>query len=217
MTYRAPLRRKKLSLLSNLPSTPLFLFFFFFSFSLSAKCFPETDLKVTGLDFLKSQNCSLHHTDAYNIKNLTVRRGQPFQLQLSFSRELRPTDKVALRFGIGKCICHLWPSGKAGEPQPPPAACPCTWHFMVIADPWEPPASHVGFVSRWKPNENQGKPDVAGPDASARLQRVESLPCQEQRQWGRTHGPCSHLGQWWRAPSPLGAIKQTLIPHPAFP
>ncbi|NXE19498.1 TGM4 glutamyltransferase, partial [Ardeotis kori] len=63
---------------------------------------PGTDLKVTGIDFLKSQNCQLHHTDAYNIKNLVVRRGQPFQLQVSFSRELKPTDKLALRFGIGK-------------------------------------------------------------------------------------------------------------------
>ncbi|NXU54874.1 TGM4 glutamyltransferase, partial [Turnix velox] len=60
------------------------------------------DLTVTGVDFLKSQNTRLHHTDAYNIKNLVVRRGQPFQLQLSLSRELKPADKLALRFGIGE-------------------------------------------------------------------------------------------------------------------
>ncbi|XP_005510703.2 protein-glutamine gamma-glutamyltransferase 4 [Columba livia] len=64
--------------------------------------FPGTDLKVTGIDFLKSQNCRQHHTDAYNIKNLVVRRGQPFQLELTFSRELRPTDKLSLRFGLGE-------------------------------------------------------------------------------------------------------------------
>ncbi|NXC72079.1 TGM4 glutamyltransferase, partial [Anhinga anhinga] len=63
---------------------------------------PGTSLKVTGIDFLKSQNSLLHHTDAYNIKNLVVRRGQAFQLQLSFSRELKATDKLTLRFGIGK-------------------------------------------------------------------------------------------------------------------
>ncbi|NXT38866.1 TGM4 glutamyltransferase, partial [Pelecanoides urinatrix] len=63
---------------------------------------PGTDLKVTGIDFLKSQNSRLHHTDAYNIKNLVVRRGQAFQLQLTFSRELKAADKLALRFGIGK-------------------------------------------------------------------------------------------------------------------
>ncbi|XP_009704362.1 PREDICTED: protein-glutamine gamma-glutamyltransferase 4 [Cariama cristata] len=63
---------------------------------------PWTDLKVTGIDFLRNQNSRLHHTDAYDIKNLVVRRGQPFQLQLSFSRELKATDKLALRFGIGE-------------------------------------------------------------------------------------------------------------------
>ncbi|NXI51557.1 TGM4 glutamyltransferase, partial [Chloroceryle aenea] len=61
-----------------------------------------TDLQVTGIDFLKSQNCPQHHTDAYNIKNLVVRRGQPFNVQLSFSRELKASDKLALRFGIGE-------------------------------------------------------------------------------------------------------------------
>ncbi|KFQ41231.1 Protein-glutamine gamma-glutamyltransferase 4, partial [Mesitornis unicolor] len=61
-----------------------------------------SDLKVTGIDFLKSQNCRLHHTDAYNIKNLVVRRGQPFLMQLNFSRELKATDKLAVRFGIGE-------------------------------------------------------------------------------------------------------------------
>ncbi|NXN95195.1 TGM4 glutamyltransferase, partial [Rhinopomastus cyanomelas] len=62
----------------------------------------ETNLKVTGIDFLKSQNCTQHHTDAYNIKNLVVRRGQPFNIQLTFSRELKASDKLAVRFGIGE-------------------------------------------------------------------------------------------------------------------
>ncbi|NXO60308.1 TGM4 glutamyltransferase, partial [Aramus guarauna] len=61
-----------------------------------------TDLKVTGIDFLKRENCRQHHTDAYNIKNLVVRRGQPFQLQLSLSRELKAADKLSLHFGIGE-------------------------------------------------------------------------------------------------------------------
>ncbi|OPJ80298.1 protein-glutamine gamma-glutamyltransferase 4 [Patagioenas fasciata monilis] len=64
--------------------------------------FPETDLSVTGIDFLKRQNCQQHHTDAYNIKNLVVRRGYPFQLELTFNRELRPTDKLSLRFSLGE-------------------------------------------------------------------------------------------------------------------
>ncbi|NXX42478.1 TGM4 glutamyltransferase, partial [Tricholaema leucomelas] len=63
---------------------------------------PEADLKVSGIDFLKSKNCPQHHTDAYNIKNLVVRRGMPFLLQISFSRELKASDKLAVRFGIGE-------------------------------------------------------------------------------------------------------------------
>ncbi|NXJ60209.1 TGM4 glutamyltransferase, partial [Rostratula benghalensis] len=63
---------------------------------------PGYDLKVTGVDFLKSQNSRLHHTDAYNTKSLVVRRGQAFQIQVNFSRELKATDKLALRFGIGE-------------------------------------------------------------------------------------------------------------------
>ncbi|NWX47930.1 TGM4 glutamyltransferase, partial [Steatornis caripensis] len=63
---------------------------------------PGTGLMVTGIDFFKSQNCRLHHTDAYNIENLVVRRGQAFLLQLTFSRELKAADNLSLRFGIGK-------------------------------------------------------------------------------------------------------------------
>ncbi|NWV11389.1 TGM4 glutamyltransferase, partial [Ptilonorhynchus violaceus] len=62
----------------------------------------ETSLKVTGVDFLKSQNTQQHHTDGYNIKNLVVRRGQAFQVQVSLNRELRAADKMSLRFGIGE-------------------------------------------------------------------------------------------------------------------
>ncbi|NWR55134.1 TGM4 glutamyltransferase, partial [Bucorvus abyssinicus] len=61
-----------------------------------------SDVTVTGIDFLKSQNGPQHHTDAYNIKNLVVRRGQPFLIQLSFSRELMASDKLSVRFGIGE-------------------------------------------------------------------------------------------------------------------
>ncbi|NWH76097.1 TGM4 glutamyltransferase, partial [Piaya cayana] len=65
-------------------------------------CFPGTDLKVTGIDFFKSKNSLLHHTDAYNIENLVVRRGQAFQMQVTLSRELKSSDKLSLRFGIGE-------------------------------------------------------------------------------------------------------------------
>ncbi|XP_065609806.1 protein-glutamine gamma-glutamyltransferase 4 [Cyrtonyx montezumae] len=62
----------------------------------------ESDLKVTKVDFLKSQNSVQHHTDAYNTPNLVVRRGQPFLLQLTLSRELRAADKLTLHFSIGE-------------------------------------------------------------------------------------------------------------------
>ncbi|XP_069716088.1 protein-glutamine gamma-glutamyltransferase 4 [Phaenicophaeus curvirostris] len=61
-----------------------------------------TDLKVTAIDFFKSKNSLLHHTDAYNIENPVVRRGQAFQMQVTLSRELKSTDKLSLRFGIGE-------------------------------------------------------------------------------------------------------------------
>ncbi|NXL86607.1 TGM4 glutamyltransferase, partial [Alectura lathami] len=63
---------------------------------------PGSDLKVTKVDFLKSQNSVQHHTDAYNTSSLAVRRGQPFLLQLTLSRELRAADKLALHFSIGQ-------------------------------------------------------------------------------------------------------------------
>ncbi|POI34266.1 hypothetical protein CIB84_001982 [Bambusicola thoracicus] len=62
----------------------------------------DSDLKVTKVDFLKSQNSVQHHTDAYNTSNLVVRRGQPFLLQLTLSRELRAADKLSLHFSIGE-------------------------------------------------------------------------------------------------------------------
>lgn len=70
-------------------------------------------MTVTGIDFLKSENGPQHHTDAYNITNLVVRRGQPFLIQLSFSRELTASDKLSLRFGIGKWLPAPRPSGRA--------------------------------------------------------------------------------------------------------
>ncbi|NXX74476.1 TGM4 glutamyltransferase, partial [Urocolius indicus] len=64
-------------------------------------CFAGADLKVTGIDFLKSQNCQQHHTDGYSTQGLVLRRGQPFLLQLRFNRPLRAADRLSLRFGIG--------------------------------------------------------------------------------------------------------------------
>ncbi|NXE45524.1 TGM4 glutamyltransferase, partial [Casuarius casuarius] len=60
-----------------------------------------TQLKVTGVDFLKSQNTCLHYTNAYDNPSLVVRRGQDFQLKLALNRDLSATDKVKLQFTIG--------------------------------------------------------------------------------------------------------------------
>ncbi|XP_062424467.1 protein-glutamine gamma-glutamyltransferase 4 [Rhea pennata] len=73
----------------------------FLSFSFSATGFLGTPLNVTGVDFLKSQNTRLHHTDAYDNQSLVVRRGQDFWLKLTFDRDLSATDKVKLQFSIG--------------------------------------------------------------------------------------------------------------------
>nr|XP_028606670.1 protein-glutamine gamma-glutamyltransferase 4-like isoform X1 [Podarcis muralis] len=59
-------------------------------------------LKVTGIDFLREQNTRLHHTGDYNNSSLIVRRGQPFELKLTLSRELNNNDKVTLQLRIGE-------------------------------------------------------------------------------------------------------------------
>uniref|UniRef100_A0A8B9Q1R3 Transglutaminase N-terminal domain-containing protein n=1 Tax=Apteryx owenii TaxID=8824 RepID=A0A8B9Q1R3_APTOW len=72
-------------------------------------------LKVTGVDFLKSQNTRLHHTDAYDNQGLVVRRGQDFQLKLTFDRDLSATDLVNLLVSIGKWVAHPEQPWKAPE------------------------------------------------------------------------------------------------------
>ncbi|XP_061443189.1 protein-glutamine gamma-glutamyltransferase 4 [Rhineura floridana] len=59
-------------------------------------------LKVVEIDFLREQNARLHRTNNYNNRSLIVRRGQEFQLKLTFSRELKDNDKVTLQFSIGE-------------------------------------------------------------------------------------------------------------------
>uniref|UniRef100_A0A670JM32 protein-glutamine gamma-glutamyltransferase n=1 Tax=Podarcis muralis TaxID=64176 RepID=A0A670JM32_PODMU len=47
-----------------------------------------------------------HHTGDYNNSSLIVRRGQPFELKLTLSRELNNNDKVTLQLRIGKRAKH---------------------------------------------------------------------------------------------------------------
>ena len=45
-----------------------------------------------------------HHTDLFSTDFLVVRRGQEFQIQISFSRPYdASSDKFAVEFGIGEC------------------------------------------------------------------------------------------------------------------
>ncbi|XP_053120670.1 protein-glutamine gamma-glutamyltransferase 4 [Hemicordylus capensis] len=59
-------------------------------------------LQAVGVDFLKTQNAVLHHTNDFNNSNLIVRRGKPFQLKLTFSREVKDNDKITLQLCIGE-------------------------------------------------------------------------------------------------------------------
>ncbi|KAJ7322595.1 hypothetical protein JRQ81_018882 [Phrynocephalus forsythii] len=59
-------------------------------------------LKAVGIDYLKEQNTHLHHTDDYVNRSLIVRRGQEFNLKLTFSRELKDDDKVQLQLSFGE-------------------------------------------------------------------------------------------------------------------
>lgn len=48
-------------------------------------------------------NRKQHHTVLYNSDNLIVRRGQEFQIKITFNRPYKPAeDKFALEFAIGE-------------------------------------------------------------------------------------------------------------------
>ncbi|NXD08709.1 TGM4 glutamyltransferase, partial [Nothocercus nigrocapillus] len=61
----------------------------------------EPQLMVTRVDFLKSKNTRLHHTDAYDNQSLVARRGQGFEMKLFFNKQPSASDKVKLQFSIG--------------------------------------------------------------------------------------------------------------------
>ncbi|XP_038617419.1 protein-glutamine gamma-glutamyltransferase 4 [Tachyglossus aculeatus] len=83
----------KLWILVNLTMRVIFL---------GHKLQPQTTLRVLQVDFLKTQNARLHHTEDYNTPSLVVRRGQPFQLKLVLDRQLEDKDNVELQFCMGK-------------------------------------------------------------------------------------------------------------------
>ncbi|KAK3799550.1 hypothetical protein RRG08_019350 [Elysia crispata] len=57
---------------------------------------------VTGVDFNKKRNGSDHHTSEYDIKDLVVRRGQPFTITIKTDRAVdAKCDVVVLQFSFG--------------------------------------------------------------------------------------------------------------------
>ncbi|KAM8822063.1 LOW QUALITY PROTEIN: coagulation factor XIII A chain-like [Synchiropus picturatus] len=58
-------------------------------------------LSVTGLDMCQSINKPNHFSTPYDTGNLVVRRGWEFVVQVTFSRQLTPTDDFQMEFLIG--------------------------------------------------------------------------------------------------------------------
>lgn len=71
-----------------------------------------------------------HHTDAYNTPNLVVRRGQPFLLQLTLSRELRAADKLSLHFSIGER--PMEPTGTLMSLNPRSSRNVSGWQIAIV-------------------------------------------------------------------------------------
>lgn len=72
-------------------------------------CFPSVlseYLDVWDVDMMKRQdqvNKLQHHTDLYNSDYLIIRRGQEFQIKITFNRPYKPAeDKFAVEFAIGE-------------------------------------------------------------------------------------------------------------------
>ncbi|CAH3034647.1 unnamed protein product [Porites lobata] len=63
----------------------------------------ETQLKPLNADFQKYENRMAHRTDDYESEELIIRRGQEFQVTVTFDRVYRPeSDQIILQFATGK-------------------------------------------------------------------------------------------------------------------
>lgn len=69
-------------------------------------------LDIFEVDMMKMPNGSNmtdHHTTQYNSDSLIVRRGQEFQVKVTFNRPYKPNeDKFALEFVIGKTLTQVF-------------------------------------------------------------------------------------------------------------
>ncbi|XP_034720739.1 coagulation factor XIII A chain-like [Etheostoma cragini] len=64
--------------------------------------FDGTNLSVQNVDMCQQMNKSQHNTGSYDNPNLVVRRGQEFQVKVTFDRPLVETDDFQLEFLIGE-------------------------------------------------------------------------------------------------------------------
>ncbi|KAJ4923951.1 hypothetical protein JOQ06_028206, partial [Pogonophryne albipinna] len=58
-------------------------------------------LKVQQVEMSQSINKPNHHTSSYDLKNLVIRRGEEFLMQVSFNRIPEPSDDFQIEFLIG--------------------------------------------------------------------------------------------------------------------
>ena len=57
-------------------------------------CFAATKLKTKAVDFHNQENRKAHRTDEYEIQELIIRRGQAFDVTVTFNRDYNPYDDV---------------------------------------------------------------------------------------------------------------------------
>ena len=80
------------------------------AYMLFTLCVSETEtlLKAMNVNFHVRENKIAHHTSDYDMSELILRRGQPFDLTVAFNRPYdESTDQVVLQFATGKCCLHL--------------------------------------------------------------------------------------------------------------
>lgn len=55
-----------------------------------------TTLITTAINFHHEENRKAHRTDDYEIQELIIRRGQTFEITVTFNREYNPQDDVII-------------------------------------------------------------------------------------------------------------------------
>lgn len=84
---------------SELNKTPVIIF---------NNSLPESKLKAKNVDFHNKENRKAHHTDDYEIQQLIVRRGQVFDVTLTFNRDYKSEDDViVVQLATGILTLHL--------------------------------------------------------------------------------------------------------------